>query len=269
MKKIIVLFSTYNRPKITAQAIEFFNLRFRQLANIDVTLCIVDSSTNNDTFNLVQSCANIKVLFYKVSELYWAQSMSYGYEKIKNEDFDFLLCINDDVFFYDYFLDNFDYPQNKVIVGNTVDEFGNQSYGLRTLRYHWLPFSPRFLHECRQSRLTFNMNCLLVPRAILDEFGFLTEGYIHSIADYDYGLKLFDAGVKIESFPYFVGLCNRNAAVFENRLRFSETFMRVQVALSDKYFPRKAWWLYLERNFRRYRFLYFLVPYVKAALGRL
>ena len=57
---------------------------------------------------------------------------------------------------------------------------------------------------------SFNMNCLLLPKHVFMEIPNFDEHYIHSLADFDYGLEMKRRGIPMYVYHEYVGVCPDN-----------------------------------------------------------
>ncbi len=59
---------------------------------------------------------------------------------------------------------------------------------------------------------TLNMNGALISRGAIDQVGFLSDFFLHSGADLEFGLKLRKSGGRVLVAPRYVGRCAMNPA---------------------------------------------------------
>jgi GT2 family glycosyltransferase len=114
----------------------------------------------------------------------------------------------------------------------------------------------------------FNMNAALISRSALDRIGFLAPYFVHSGADFEFGLRLKQAGGVILVAPGVVGSCSPNPLSdplqplplgIQGRLRYLFDPKREP--------PRQRWAMY-RRHGGPFWLLLFLIPYITIWLPR-
>jgi GT2 family glycosyltransferase len=101
-------------------------------------------------------------------------------------------------------------------VGSFLNSNGDQTtYGGRRRSSRWHPLKFAQIVEpngSTQEADTLNMNGALISRSALDAVGFLSEYFVHSGADFEYGLKLRKAGGVVLVAGQHIGYCDLNPA---------------------------------------------------------
>ncbi len=269
--KVLALCSTFNRKEVTLQSLRSL-LFAAKSGEVELAIFVVDDGSSDGTVEAVsQEFPSVKILHSR--NLYWAGAMRYGFENIVDRyDFDFLFAFNDDVnFFYDCFekFGRFVAADKSisVVVGETVSRNRtSKTYGARVQRFPFYPLSFRLIypHEDDNAISTFNMNALFVRKDILKKYGFLHKGFIHSGADFDYGLMLKRNGVEICRLGGPVGICEANES--GSRTVLSPSISRLSSELSIKKQPFRQRVIFCRRNGGIFWFLWILVPYIRAFL---
>ena len=215
------------------------------------------------------------VLVRTPRDMFWAQSMVFGYEQIIRDGFrfDYLIAANDDIDIRDNSVNELlnsveEFKingKNAVIVGAFSNIEGTKfTYGgQRSV----LPFlssvlSPLIISEEMQKCDSFNMNLVIFPYQILEKYGFLSNDYIHGLADFDYGLRLSRLGVQIYQSKSYIGTCEKNSvkgSPFDTSLSILN---RYKVLLSPKYNPLGPTFCYTKRHSGRLFFVHMLYIYL-------
>jgi GT2 family glycosyltransferase len=60
---------------------------------------------------------------------------------------------------------------------------------------------------------TFNANCVLISKGVMDQLGGLDDSFTHYFGDYDLGLRASRAGIPIWIAPGYIGICNSNPII--------------------------------------------------------
>lgn len=215
MIKVLVLFTCFNRKKITMTAIN--KLLEEKSSKIDLQIIAVDDCSTDGTYEMLQKQKKNIIVLRTKGNYYYSKSMRYGMKYIKQNKlkFDYLLMINDDVMFYQGFINKLityqQSHQNSIIVGCTEDDNGDLSYGGIKYLPNSIMFNrigPNNMQECD----TFNGNCNLIPYNCFINSKIMDRHYRHSIGDFDYGFDCRKNGMyKIIVFDQYIGKCNRNS----------------------------------------------------------
>ncbi len=214
--KIAVLLATYNRKQKTLTCLDSVKKQ-RLNSDIETTVFLTDDASTDGTADAVARFFPDVKLIKGTGSLFWAGGMRSSWGEALAYDPDFYLLLNDDTTLtedaFSVLLKCVDTGNNKskpaICIGSTVDQgTGKISYGGRKLntRYAWdsyLVHSETEVLECDLG----NANIMLVPRAIVQQLGILSDVYTHSLADYDYTLKAKEAGFRVLSAPGFLGTC--------------------------------------------------------------
>ena len=201
--------------------------------------------------------------------------MRLGWEHdVSKQHFDYLFVFNDDVRFNtDVFLElinvalnSSDPDQPLVVVGSLLDpSTGKISYGgrRRSSRFHPLKFAQLIEPNGQiQQADVCNMNAALISRSALERIGFLAPYFVHSGADFEFGLRLRKSGGAILTAPGLVGSCMSNPISDSSRPLPTSINGRLHYLLDPKREPpRQRWELYRRHGGPLWMFL-FLIPYI-------
>lgn len=153
--------------------------------------------------------------------LFWAGGMRYGWENcIKNKKFDYLFVFNDDCVFFrtalkSLLVNELQEKRFHIIVGafESFNSKSNITYGGRVRKNSWHPLFTKILTPNKEFQKvdTLNMNGALIHISLLKKVGFLSDAFIHSQADFEYGLKVKKSGGDIFLCPGIIGKCEANS----------------------------------------------------------
>lgn len=270
MITVAVLVACYNREASTKAWLE--SLKREAPSEWNVSIFAVDDNSVDATIKvLLSSGLNVEVI-KSPGDWYWAKSMSVAEDYAMSEkDFDYFLWANDDTFYRPGGLDYLDAYRrkepNSIIVGKFRDpENGMLSYGgLRKVGKH--PFKYRILDENLDLHLcdNFHGNFVLVPNLVAKKIGRIDGNYQHAYADYDYGRRATNLGIRIISPSKHIGYCLDNKRDLGELRTLSE---RLKFVFSIKGLPVKSQIRYL-RKFGPVVWLRFLLqPYIRAIIGK-
>jgi GT2 family glycosyltransferase len=103
--------------------------------------------------------------------------------------------------------------QPVIAVGNIKSSSGVQSYGAVEFPYVFRRLTPRFIYSdvgaCQAESM--NGNLVAISSEAYRLVGDLDPVYIHTMADFDYGLRAHRIGIPIVVPPGYLGVCDRNS----------------------------------------------------------
>jgi GT2 family glycosyltransferase len=160
-----------------------------------------------------------------------------------------------------------------IVVGSTVDPgTGRVSYGGRVRPYRLRPlyFSLVEPGETALPCETMNANCVLLPGPVVALLGNLDPAFVHSMGDWDYGLRAVRAGCRLFVCPGYVGQCSegvnrRNLPVSgDSPLEYRSMRIAWRGISGPKAFPVKAWRTFTWRHGGPFWIAHWLKPYANA-----
>jgi len=143
------------------------------------------------------------------------------------------------------------------------------SYG-GVVRKGWHPLKFKRVGCSRKLEVvdTLNMNAALIPRTVLSEIGFLADYFIHSGADFEYGLRCVKRGGKVLQAPGVVGECSRNPAIGRSIERNIGVVERINRMIDAKEKPISVRYRYYKEYGGALWLILFLAPFFKAFVSR-
>lgn len=269
--KTAILMTCHNRCQMTKACIESIAQK-----RGDISIYIADAGSTDGTIDMLQEMKNVyDIHFWSVGEdVYYSQGMRYVMQKVLEgeETYDYVLLVNDDVCFYESFLDAMIRDSMKadgaVVVGTVCDPNGNTVYG--GIRYRkGIKYEIVSLEDQDRSCHTFNANCVLIPGKIFEQVGEMDSHYVHALGDFDYGMRIRKAGYSICATSYYIGSCVRNEVRNtwrDTKLSRKERFQRKE---SVKEAPFGPWYFYLKTHFGFFRAVFHsMTPYIRILIGR-
>lgn len=159
-------------------------------------------------------------------DAYWAGGMRAAFSHALASGYDFYLWLNDDVILAPDAIARLldvhgslaaDGRPVCLIGGAVLDaESGQPSYGGIAVRTGWNPLQfdrVRPASDRPQACDTLNGNVVLIPHATALQIGSIRVGFLHTLGDLDYGLRVKQAGGWVGLAPGYVGTCATNAVV--------------------------------------------------------
>ncbi|WP_366009817.1 glycosyltransferase family 2 protein [Maribacter sp.] len=217
-KKIIsVLLTCHNRKMKTYSCLQALS-KCTLDDNFELKIFLVDDGSTDGTTDYLQGKFENLHIIQGSGDLFWAGGMRKAW-KFANEhekNTDYYLLLNDDTIVFEdtitrLFSDlKYTNEPKSIVVGPTLDPDTKKiSYGGHQL-LNRLTFKSKMLipnNEFPQKCELGNANIMLVPKAVYEEIGSLTESYTHGIADFDYTLKALDSGINTYISSASCGYC--------------------------------------------------------------
>ena len=219
---LIILAACFNRKNKTKAFLKSVSKQCRELEK-SFRILIVDNNSTDGTAECIREIDPEVEVLNTPKDMYWAQSMVFGFDWIINKQVDFklLLAANDDISLNDRAIEVLLRDSDKIkserpnfaLVGAFCDsEDGRYTYGGQRPRFSYMrsvlesvPVSGD-LSVCE----SFNMNLVILPKLVMETYGFLDRNFVHGLADFDFGLRLSSKGVTILQTAEYIGVCNRN-----------------------------------------------------------
>lgn len=277
MANVVALLTCHNRRPQTLQCLRA--LRKAVGGQIGLTAVVVDDGSTDGTGHVVGATFDwVRVLFRDGSR-FWNGGMYDAFSTALVDAPDFVLWLNDDTLLdhgavtalVAVYEDLSALGKEGIIVGSVRDPITAEvTYGGVT----------RSAPICRPSSFsliqpktdpqrvdTMHGNCVLIPRSVYQTVGVNDPGYTHGMGDYDYGLRVSEAGYLVALAPDTYGVCGRNLApsppTGNMAVRVRAEFAHL---LSPKGLPPKDWARFMRRWGGPAWPLFWLSPYMRAAI---
>ena len=278
VKRIIALVTCHNRKELTLSALD--SLFYQKLPqNYQIDVCLVDDASTDGTADAVQSKFSDVTVLKGDGNLFWAGGMRFGWQDwVSQQFFDYLLVFNDDIKLYANAVDELLNVDRSVrangdnlfcVVGAFVNpKTGATAYSgvVRSSIWHPGRFQQVVPTDAIQDCDSLNMNFALISKDVLEQIGFLSEGFTHAKADFDFGLRLRAAGGRVILAPQHLGEAYRNPlqqTVEAPDLSFKEKWQRL-IGLKGEPLWERA--LFYRRHGGFLWVFYWLLPYGRVLL---
>ena len=221
VKRVAVLITCFNRKEKTIRCLEsIYSQKLPEFVKFE--LFIVDDGSTDGTAQAIQAKFPEVNMLAGDGNLFWAGGMRFAWNTaLATKKYDFFWLVNDDTSFYPetfshlleadrYAITN--YGVSGIYSGSTRDpKSGVRTYGGEKLRnrddYATIPLHPNGQY---QSCEFTNANILLIPASVVDAVGIFSDVYVHSIADFDYSMRVMEAGLPVLILPEFAGFCEND-----------------------------------------------------------
>ena len=260
---IVTLTTCHNRREFSLNALR--DLHRQDLPDSDFTFShvVVDDGSTDGTSTAIQAEFPDVELVTGSGNLFWAGGMRFGWEQsVRKKSFDYLFVYNDDIRLepdaLSILLEAAEFIELPcVVAGSFLSTDGRRTtYGGRSRSSSRHPLKFAELVEPNgtiQRADTLNMNGALISRSALDSVGFLSDFCVHSVADFEYGLKLRKAGGEVIVASRHIGYCDFNPAsesLPQDAKTFSEGLQQLFDAKREpfkqrlRYYRAHAGWLW-------------------------
>ena len=279
---IVCLATCYNRCDLTISSIK--SLMSQNLSS-DITLAIyiVDDGCTDDTVQKVKAQFPSVNIITSPGNLFWAGGMRYGFKNISSDvinGLDYLFVFNDDVKFSDSAIRNLLSYINTLSLNPSSTPFtvtgcfhseqhsSVTNYGGKYSISSWDPLKFKTIQtdSCLLLADTINMNGALISNAALKQIGFLSEYFHHSLADYDFGLRLRKSGGFNLIHKDYIGVCASHALDFKARNPKLPLYLALQKSFSTKENPPLVRLRYCLNHGGPFALIIWLRPYLTIIL---
>lgn len=292
MIKIATILTCFNRKAKTVRCLtELFRVLDAYNAthnerNMELSVYLTDDASSDGTAEAARDvCGGIDFhLCQGDGNCFWAGGMRLAWREAlkRHEEWDFYLLLNDDTTVMDNVFEQLmechEYALSKfgkagVYSGCTCDEnnTGIVTYSGDVMNPRTKGWNRLFPNGNPQIVDMTNANILLVDKSVVDEIGIFDDGYIHGVADQDFGMTARRAGFPVLITPNVCGYCEYDHVteqdVCKNLMKMSLKERRMYVCHPTH--SDKDYLLFIKRNMpKRYVASYILrkirlyMPYI-------
>ncbi len=281
-QKIAVLLTCYNRKERTKACISSLAIAKEQMQqempdrNYELEFIVTDDQSTDGTPEALQRLPYQIRLLQGTGQLFWCGGMnrSIDYALLQPESYQYVMLVNDDVRFYPEALQclmrRLESSGADIVVGSTVDGAGKMSYGgIRMTSRHFARYQMIEPSEEPIACDTFNCNCIIMATDTFCTLGRLDPAYIHSMGDFDYGMRAAKKGFKIVNCDAHIGECDDNR--IEGTWKDASLPRRKRLALKEgpKGLPKHDWYHFVRKNYGLLPAWYHsITPYIRILLSK-
>jgi len=268
LKKIAVLLTVHNRIDLTLRCLKALKIN-EKYGEYSFSIIVYDDKSSDGTpEKLLANFTNVSII-HGTGSAYWSGGMRKAFNEAYKNHFDYFLWLNNDTFLHkealtllfnsiNHSLENFN--EECIAVGVTQDPISKKiNYGGYKLSGNRFFQNLKLITQLGSYKLcdTFNGNCVLIPRNIAINLKNIDKQFIHSLGDFDYGLRAKEKSIKSFTTKEPIGTCSSNSKEFGVGY-----FDRLKSFFGPKYLPPKPWFVYLKRHGRMLWIIQFMVPYI-------
>ncbi|MBQ0150005.1 MAG: glycosyltransferase [Bacteroidales bacterium] len=207
MEKVAVIMTVHNRRETT---LECLSCLYGQTQAPPFDVYLTDDGCTDGTAEAVAAGFPEVNILKGNGSLYWNGGMRSAWEEACRHGYDAYLWLNDDTMLYRDSLSKMVgfssmFSDRAVIVGNTCDSRtgSRATYGGRDARENII------VPESSPAPCVYmNGNVVLIPGHVVDAVGLNDSRYTHAMGDYDYSLRVREAGLEVMAAPGFMGVCD-------------------------------------------------------------
>lgn len=281
-QNIAVLLTCYNRKEKTIACISSLAAARERMQreapewNGGLEFIVTDDRSTDGTPEALQRLPYQIRLLQGSGQLFWCGGMnrSMDYVLSQPEPYRYVMLVNDDVRFYPDALHRLirrlERTGADIVVGSTVDSGGKMSYGgIRMTSRHFARYQMIEPSGEIAACDTFNCNCIIMAADTFCRLGRLDSAYIHSMGDFDYGMRAAKKGLLIVNCDAHIGECDGNKT--EGTWKDASLPRRERLALKEgpKGLPKHDWYHFIRKN---YGFLpacyHSITPYIRILFSR-
>lgn len=271
---VAVIMACRNRKHTTLRCLT--SLHTQQDTSISVTAYVVDDASSDGTYEGVQAHNLSTNVIRGTGDLYWNGATRLAMAEALAGNADFFMLLNDDVTLFPGALSQLfdcakrlkrlEYIPYPIVVGALKDPQTNQlSYGGLVRKGKLLPlnFKKVVPDGLPAQCATFNGNCVLLPRHVVEVIGLPSKAYTHVCADFDYGLQANKGGFTVWQAEHYVGYCPVNSLRPRWLRRNIPLRERIESILDVRGLPVNEYLHYCRRHAGRRWVLQFIYPYLR------
>jgi GT2 family glycosyltransferase len=271
---VVALLTCHNRREKTLAAIQM--LKASPLPrDVRLSVVLVDDGSTDGTGDVVREAFPQVVIECGDGSLFWNRGMLRAWQRALQLSPDYVLWLNDDTRLYPQALSRLletdrwsrsHAGRPGIVVGSTNDDDGRLSYGgsVPVPGINPLKMKKVVPGDMPKPAVTFNGNCVLVPKEVFERIGLLDEVFEHGMGDNDYGFRAHKASIPIWVMPGYAGRCandNSSEGSFNDRtLPFRVRWKKI---MSAKGLPVRSWLAFCRRYAGPFWPIYWLWPYAK------
>src|SRR2546422_4164645 len=249
--RIAVLLTCHNRRCHTVECLRLLAVQTLP-PRLRVRVFLVDDGSTDGTAEAIRMEFPDAYVIPGSGQLYWNGGIRLALSVALAEAVDFYFLLNDDTKLFPHALASLldtacqvsdDGRCPAIVVGSTKDPFDRRlSYGgYRRQGWKALDFVKVNPQDQPIPCDTFNGNCVLIPRVVMESLGNLDAAFTHSMGDMDLGLRARQLGFEIWMAPGYVGTCEANSGCGLWTDKSLPIRKRWQLLLGSKGLPPREW----------------------------
>jgi GT2 family glycosyltransferase len=272
--RVAALAACHNRRRKTLSALEAL---FKQKLSpeVSVRVYLVDDGSTDGTADAVRAAYPEVELLRGDGGLFWNGGMSLAFSEALAVGYDYYLWLNDDTLLERDALFNLlgthrslaeRGSPDSIVVGSTRDAVsGALTYGGLVRTSRWRPLKFRLVEPAEEPREceTMNGNCVLIPHAVAENVGNLSDAFTHLMGDHDYGLRASEMGCSVWVAPGYIGYCPKNLTRESWADKDLSLRERLEKVAQPKGLPIAEWRTFARRYAGPLWFIYWIYPYVR------
>lgn len=274
---IAVVMTVFNRKEKTEKCISSILSEITD-DSVSIDFYITDDNSTDGTVDLINSFKECSldsnfIVLEGNGNLFWNKGMHLAYGAALKQNYDYYLWVNNDVEFYNGFLEGLindylsvrKYNRYSIICGPVhYKDKKELSYGGALNKSKINPYKRVMVKPIGNAQKChcINGNCLLIPKETSDLIGNVDERYEHGFGDFDYGYKLIENGGQPYSASKYVGTCDRNK--IDGTWKDASLPIKKRIELKNKPTgqPPYSHKIFLKKWYPKMWIYYYVKPYI-------
>lgn len=240
MSRTAILVTVHNRRDTTLLGLQLLNKAIAKMNKEQYLfdIFLVDDGSTDGTYESISNIFPEIHLYRGDGSLFWVHGMQMAWEKAKeNADYDYYLWFNDDNKLYENALvllyESSDKNEDSVICGAFCYHDHRPSFCGRDKMCNILEPNGDY-----QEIYRMHGNLVLIPRKIFKTVGMFDIKFLHNLGDFDYSLRVWEAGHSVLLTPEYIGINNHHDDELLNHLKEIPFIKRWKMLHTPKHAPK-------------------------------
>lgn len=206
--RIAVLMTCFNRKQTTLDCLEHL-VSCKWPTGVEYDVWLNDDGCTDGTADAVKRAYPRVHIVSGSGYDYWCGGMRRAWKTAIQSDvvYDGYIWLNDDTLLDESAIELL-LEQPEILTAGAICSRDRTTFTYGGFDGKGSPVGPMKTEMC--NILTFNGNCVWVPRNVFEKIGGLSEFWSHAMGDVDYGRRACEAGFKVLLTRDYVGTCDRN-----------------------------------------------------------
>lgn len=216
--RIAILMTCHNRRDTTLAGLDAL-MNQTAIKDLRLQVYLVDDGCTDGTGQAVKQRYPDTRVIEGSGNLFWNGGMRVAFAEAMKDYHDYYLWLNDDTMLFTHAVRTLvettrvlqkQQGHEVIVAGSTQDSNTHlHNYGGVVRKTWWQPMFFLLVEPSDKPQAcdTFNGNCVLIPKEVVEKVGNLSPVFTHGAGDFDYGLRAQSLGINCWICPWYVGTC--------------------------------------------------------------